>query len=137
MRFMVKENSAARALLDAALQRLKRAELSKTLVGYGNAPLGAIMFIDAERGTKLFKEAGFETRELATFMPEVPLSGFFGGAQIGPSSTMMPGDDKGETRSVLHNSSSVIAFIRNRSATTPTCDDEDVSEDEKYSRDGK
>jgi small ligand-binding sensory domain FIST len=121
---MVKEDSVARALLDSALQKLKRAELSKALLGYGNDPLGALIFIDAGRGMKLFKEPGYETREISQFMPNVPVSGFFGCAQIGPASTTRSKELGRSIPTIVHNTSSVIAFIRKRSATTPTNGDE-------------
>jgi small ligand-binding sensory domain FIST len=117
IRFAIKDDRTAETQLDAALQRFKRAELTKTLIGYGNPPLGALMFVDEGRGAKLFREPDFETRQLAKFVPGVPLSGFFGGAQIGPSRTSQ--GEKQESCAVIHSASSVIAFIRNRSAVNP------------------
>lgn len=120
LRFVVVDDSAARDLLDAALQRFKRSELAKSLVGYSNPPFGALMFIDADRGRKLFLERNFESRELKNYVPGVPLSGFFGRAQIGPAaSTAGSTPEERDAVTVLHNRASIVAFIRNRSALAP------------------
>lgn len=110
-RFVVQEESAARQLLNATLQRFKKAELAKSLVGYSSSTLGALCFLDAGRGTKLFREPTYETREIASVAPTVQIAGFFGAGQIASAR-------KGEP-AVLHNASSVVAFIRKRSSLSP------------------
>lgn len=111
LRFVVAEEVAARNALHRALQSFKKAELAKTLVGYSNPPMGALMFLDAGRGQALFRESGYETQELAEVTPTMPVGGMFSSGQIGATR-------KGEAPT-LHNAASVIAVIRNRSAVSP------------------
>lgn len=115
-RFFVKEREAACHALDAVMQRYKRAELAKSLVGYSNPPFGAMMFVDAGRGYALFREKGMETRNLSAFVQGVPISGFFGGAQIGPRRSSQE-SERGPA--VIHNAANVIALIRKRSGLSP------------------
>jgi small ligand-binding sensory domain FIST len=111
LRFVVAEETAAKSILHATLQRFKKGELAKSLVGYSNAPLGALMFLDAGRGNKLFREPTYETREVAEVAPTMSVSGMFGGGQIAAARPGAP--------ATLHNAASVIAIVRNRSAISP------------------
>lgn len=111
LRFVVAEETAAKNILHSTLQQFKKAELAKTLVGYSNPPLGALLFLDAGRGSKMFREPDYETREVASVAPTLSISGLFTGGQIAASSSGEP--------ATLHNAASVIAVIRNRSAISP------------------
>jgi small ligand-binding sensory domain FIST len=112
LRFVVAEETAAKNILHSTLQQFKKAELAKTLVGYSNPPLGALLFLDAGRGHKLFREPDYETREFAEVAPTLSASGLFTSVQIAPARPGAP--------ATLHNASSVIAIIRNRSAISPS-----------------
>lgn len=111
LRFVVAEETAAKDILHSTLQQFKKGELAKTLVGYSNPPLGALLFLDAGRGSKLFREPDYETREVAAVAPTLSVSGLFTSGQIAAASPGAP--------ATLHNASSVIAVIRNRSAISP------------------
>lgn len=116
IKFFVKERESAQEALDRTMQKYKRAELANSLVGYSNPPFGAFVFVDAGRGRKLFMEPMNETRNLASFASGVPVSGFFGGGQIGPPTS---GPEGNNSRSVLHNAANLIALIRRRSGMSP------------------
>lgn len=116
VRFFVKEVDTALKTLDATMQKYKRVELANSLVGYSNPPFGALVFVDSLRGRALFREPAMETRNLTSFAPGVPVTGFFGGGQIGPCHS---GEDGLNTPSVLHNAANLIALVRRRSGMTP------------------
>lgn len=124
VRFFVKDADAAREALQAIMQRYKRAELAKSLVGYANPPFLAAMFVDSDRGWGLFGEPGMESRTIESFVPGVPISGFFGSAQIGPArngdfSNGDFGSKADDGPAVVHNAANVIVLIRRRSGLSP------------------
>lgn len=122
VRFFVKDADTAHDALSAVLQRYKRAELAKSLVGYSNPPFAAFVFSDAERGAALYRERSVETARIAAFVPGVPIFGFFGRAQIAPARTFdsaLTAADADAGKCVVHNAASVIVLLRRRSGLSP------------------
>lgn len=122
VRFFVRDVDAAQQALEQVLQRYKRAELAKSLVGYANAPFAALVFSDPSRGSALYRAPGVETALIANFVPAVPIAGCFSRAQIAPA---RPVDSAPATtpvdagRSVVHHAASVIVLLRRRSGIDP------------------
>lgn len=105
--FFVKERMAAEEQLKETMQRYKRAELAKSLVGYSNAPFFALVAVDGGRGKAIFGTPGEEVRELGEVARGMPVAGFFGGGQIGPLRGAKGGG-------VLQNAANVVALVRRR-----------------------
>ncbi len=122
VRFFVKDQEAAAKALDGIMQKYKRAELAKSLVGYSNPPFAALVFSDVNRGMLRFQDVPVESKTIADYLTGVPFAGFVSGAQIAPTkmSEKAPVANQSDAeKSVLHNASSVIVLLRRRNTISP------------------
>ena len=74
---MLRDPAGIRADLAARLLRLKREDLAAVLAAQARPPpLGALVFVDLERGAALHGEPGYEAGQIGAFLP-VPMAGMF------------------------------------------------------------
>ena len=77
LKLVLRDPEGIRADLAAKLLRLKREDLAAVLAGRPRDPaVGALLFVDLERGAGLHGEAGYEAGQVGAFLP-VPLAGMF------------------------------------------------------------
>jgi small ligand-binding sensory domain FIST len=77
LKLVLRDPEGIREDLANKLLRLKREDLAAMLSGRGRPPaLGALLFVDLERGMGLHGRSGYEAGQVAAFLP-VPLAGMF------------------------------------------------------------
>lgn len=78
IQFHLRDAQASAEDLEALLQRYQKQ------TGEGTLKAGAFMFSCVGRGEGLYEEPNFDSRLFTTYLPGVPLSGFFCSGEIGP-----------------------------------------------------
>lgn len=117
VRFFVKDVEAAATALDGIMQKYKRKELAKSLVGYANPPFAALVFSDVSRAMARFKEVESEGKTVKGYLSGVPIAGFVSDAQIAPTGVGEKSGVVGDTatqKSVLQNAVAVVVLLRRR-----------------------
>ncbi|MGG6297598.1 FIST signal transduction protein [Leptolyngbya sp. AN02str] len=77
IQFHLRDADASAEDLEMLLQRYRQQHV-------GSSPAGALMFTCVGRGEGLYDEPNFDSKLFSQFIPNVPLSGFFCGGEIGP-----------------------------------------------------
>ena len=114
VQFCVNDAEFAADNLKQSLQKYKRGELAKNLLGYSSAPFSILLFGDSIWGRGMFRVPGLEAQQLASYTGGVPIGGFFSWCgQIGPA---MSKNEKGynNTRGFHHHAACVVAFLRRK-----------------------
>lgn len=99
IQFHLRDSKASAEDLEVLLQRY---QLTALTTEARPKPVGALMFACTGRGEGLYGEPDFDSHLFQTYLPDVPLSGFFCNGEIGPVG--------GST--FLHGFTSVFGIIR-------------------------
>jgi len=82
LKLVLRDPEGIRADLANKLLRLKREDLAAVLAGQSRPQaVGALLFVDLERGVGLHGEPGYEARQVGSFLP-VPLAGMFAAGAV-------------------------------------------------------
>ncbi|GBF92765.1 hypothetical protein Rsub_05134 [Raphidocelis subcapitata] len=114
LKLVLRDPEGIRADLAERLLATKRGDLAAVLAGAPRPPaLGALLFVDLERGAGLHGEAGYEAGQVGAFLP-VPLGGMYAAAEV---STV-------NRKAALYELATVAAVLRvdTAAAQGPTAD---------------